>query len=402
MMPAPARERPLALAELLPARECDRLARALTALVDADVRIVDCDGRTLCGSAREGIAGEFAARQRIVLEWELDPVGYLEIAGGTPERAALAVEWLTMLMKATARYRMASDLHHVAIEADYEALQQQHAALVDSEQRYRALATQLEERVAEQVKAIEHTQRSLYQSGKLASVGQLAAGMAHEINNPIGFMRSNLGSARGYLEELRGQPGAAAQAVLLEDFDALLQECIDGADRIARIVADLKMFSRVDQGGRRDCDLNQVVRSACAVLAPQLPAAVQVELELADLPACGGDPAGLGEAVFNLAQNAAQAIDGSGTITIGTARDADCIALEIADTGRGMPEAVQSRIFDPFFTTRPVGQGTGLGLTVARDVVTACRGTIHVQSREGQGTCVRILLPVADSAREAE
>jgi signal transduction histidine kinase len=300
---------------------------------------------------------------------------------------------------------MVTDLHLEAVRADYAKLQQQNEALKLSEARYRELAESLDRKVKEQLQVLDERQRQLYQAERLASIGQLAAGVAHEINNPLGFAASNLASASRYLErfaELKAACGegeaAAAWARLdldfiLEDFAGLLAETTQGLERIANIVKDLKGFSSVDQPEEQVVDVNALLDSLCAVIAGQKPAGVELRKEFGDVPQILCLPGHLGQALHNLLGNAFRAVGEHGTVTVRTFRNGDFLRLQIVDDGCGMDAETLARAFDPFFTTRPVGQGTGLGLTVARDIVLAHSGRIYLESQPGAGSTVTIDLP---------
>lgn len=312
-------------------------------------------------------------------------------------------------MQSGARYFMASEMHIEVVKEDFAELQRKHAALQESEARYKSLAEHLDERVKVQVGTIESTQRQLYQAEKMASVGQLAAGVAHEINNPIGFIRSNLSTALGYVRKITGmaeliktqgstQLAAAWKAAdldfVLEDFASLLNESISGADRVTRIVADLKGFSNVDQAEEETVNLNDNIRSVCNVAASQINKQADLKLTLGELPALRCHAGHLNQVFLNLLLNAAQAMKTRGEIHIQSGVVNKQICISFSDTGSGIPADVLPRIFDPFFTTHEVGSGTGLGLTVCRDIITALGGRIEVESAPGTGTKFTIYLPV--------
>jgi signal transduction histidine kinase len=315
-----------------------------------------------------------------------------------------------LLLGSVVRYRMAVDLHEEAVREDYAALQQKHAALEISEARYRKLNEELEQRVREQVATIDAAQRQLYQVEKLASVGQLAAGVAHEINNPIGFIRSNLNTARRYADTVRGlqsvvATGDAAQIAaawqrldmdfVLGDFVELIDDSIAGADRVARIVTDLKGFSNVDRPEEAVIDLNDNLRSACNVMATRLPPGATIEQDLQPLPPFLCLPGHLNQVFLNVLLNAAQAVaPETGRVAVRSRAVDGEIRIEIGDNGCGIAPEDLPRVFDPFFTTRGVGQGTGLGLTVGRDIVLVHNGRMDIASRPGAGTTVTITLPV--------
>lgn len=397
-------DRELSLRELLGGVNLAMLAEQLKRLAGGEAGLETKQGEALWAMPPGGID-----LIRVEVCHELEPMGFLVASGSDRQRVEAAARLLEMLLKANARYHMASELHLEVVHEDYEALQRKHAELAASEGRYKALAENLEQRVTEQVKTIESAQRQLFQAEKMASVGQLAAGMAHEINNPVGFVRSNLSTAQSYVEKLErlaqlakasGDAEVAAYwrqenlDFILEDFATLLAESIAGADRVARIVADLKDFSKVDQAEEQIADINTCIRSVCNVASAQISKQAELVLALADLPPTRCRPGHLNQVFLNLLLNAAQAMDRPGQIRIATRVERETIGIEISDTGRGMAPEVLDRIFDPFFTTREVGQGTGLGLTVARDIVAAHGGMLSVASKQGQGTIFTIKLPI--------
>lgn len=390
------------LDDLLPQVERDRLHSALAVLLDAPFCLLDARGIPLPHESE--VAGE-----RVPLVLELEPVGYLESLCGDANRQRAAKVLVEMLLRNAARYRMASRLHLESVRADYETLQLKHSALQQSEARFRALSETLEQRVKEQVKTIDGAHRQLYQAEKMASVGQLAAGVAHEINNPIGFIRSNLNSAHGYVKQLAGlAPIVKARDAnqladiwqkkqfdeLLQDFSELLQESISGADRVARIVADLKNFSSVDRAGVENVDLNDCIRSVCNVAGAHAAEHAKIELKLGALPRLDCNAGHINQALMNILLNAIKAIKENGRIIVRSKAANQEIVISISDTGSGIPGDVLPRIFDPFFTTHNVGQGTGLGLSVCRDIIIAHGGRIEVESEPGQGTTFVIYLPV--------
>jgi signal transduction histidine kinase len=298
---------------------------------------------------------------------------------------------------------MVSELHLEAIAADFEKLKIEHLSVQESEARCKALAAELEQRVKEQVAILEERQRQLYQAEKLASVGQLAAGVAHEINNPIGFIHSNLTTFADYLDkfaQLRSRLDEARRAwadldldFVLADGRELVADSTAGADRIARIVHDLRGFSNIDRPEEEMVDVNDSLRAACAVIVGQKPAGVALRLDLQAVPPLLCLPGLLNQVFLNLLINALQAVGRQGEIRVGSHLEGTHIVITIGDNGEGIAADVLPRVFEPFFTTRDVGQGTGLGLTVARDVVQVHGGSIELESAIGRGTTVRIDLP---------
>jgi signal transduction histidine kinase len=408
-LPLPAFDRELDLEDLLSGIDRKKLMQSVCQLLGVPARLVSANGKLSLGEKLTTVYARTPVRS------EIEAVAYLEVSTNAGKRLAAAGNMLEMLLRSTARYLMASDLHLEAVQSDYEELVSKHAALMKSERKYKELAEHLEQRVAEQVKIIEDAQRQLYQAEKMASVGQLAAGIAHEINNPMGFINSNLAIASDYVETISGFTEQLRQSVaseefesiwkevdldfVLEDFKTLLQESINGAERVTTIVKDLKDFSNIDRVDEEIADINTVIRSACNIARNEL--GTDIELELAELPSTRCQPGHLGQAWLNLLRNAAQAINGKGRITIQTSSKDGRIMVRISDTGVGMSEDVMNRAFEPFFTSREVGQGTGLGLTVSRDIIQAHGGDIKIESKEGQGTTVSLWLPVVTQINSA-
>jgi len=268
----------------------------------------------------------------------------------------------------------------------------------------------LEQRVEQRTRELAEASRQLMQSEKLAAIGQLAAGVAHEINNPIGFVNSNLGTLSRYFGDLKavidayrsGDAGRIAAAVeaadlefLLDDARDLLDESLDGLGRVKKIVQDLRDFSRVDRGGREPTDLNAALASTLRVAAGQLGAGTEIVTEFGELPPVVCDAARINQVFLNLLLNAAQAIAGQGRITVRSGRDDDGVWVSVEDTGCGIPPEIRDHIFEPFFTTRPVGQGTGLGLSTCHDIVVKEHGgRIDVDSQPGRGSVFRVRLPL--------
>ena len=269
--------------------------------------------------------------------------------------------------------------------------------------------------LAATVTRLEQTQSQLLQSEKMAAVGQLAAGVAHEINNPIGFVTSNMGSLSGYVDQLfgvidvyraaaptmppaqRATVNAACQAIeldyLREDIPSLLSETREGLARVTRIVSDLRDFSHTDDGQWVPADLNHALESALNVAANEIRYKATVVKALAQLPPVTCITSQINQVLVNLLVNAAQAIDSKGVITVRSGVQADQVWLEVSDTGRGMSADVQNRIFEPFYTTKAVGQGTGLGLSITWEIINRHHGQVVVSSTPGQGSTFRITLP---------
>lgn len=388
------------LGELLDSRTLEKIAPALHALLEGDLAVLDADEALLWGELSVD-----ARREPLVIE--LEPIGFLASKEIVPERLAAGGRLLTALLRAESRFKMASTLHLEAVAEDFESLKREHARLLESESRYRKLSEELEARVKAQVAELEERQQMLYEAEKLASVGQLAAGMAHEINNPLGFVRSNLNSFKSYLQSFaqlkeRLTDGAAAWQALdldfmLEDGADLLVDTDKGLERIARIVSDLKSFSNVDRATEEFADLNASLHQAVNVLQGQLPPGITFKLDLLPLPNLVCLPGHLNQLFFNLLRNAIQAIEDSGRsgiVRIGSEADNEGITVRIHDDGVGMTVEQREKAFQPFYTTRRVGAGAGLGLSTARNIMQAHSGRIDIESTVDAGTTVTLFFPV--------
>jgi hemerythrin-like metal-binding protein len=323
-----------------------------------------------------------------------------------------------------ARERAAGERSAAAVQPLLDALSTMYSVLAG---RKAALETKVAVRTAELesernelasvLKKMERSQSQLLQSEKMAAIGQLAAGVAHEINNPVGFVSSNLGTLKTYVQQLlevidahgavRADPGnTAAQArlaqavakadldYLREDIVALLQESHDGLGRVRRIVSDLKDFSHVDEAQWQQADLNAGLESTLNVVWSEIKYKADVVRHLGELPAVPCIAAQINQVFMNLLVNAAQAIEQRGTITLSSRVEGEQAVVEIADTGKGIAPEVLGRIFEPFFTTKPVGKGTGLGLSIAWDIVKKHNGQLGVRSTPGEGTCFELRLPL--------
>jgi PAS domain S-box-containing protein len=247
--------------------------------------------------------------------------------------------------------------------------------------------------------AQRRSERLLRERQKLESVGILAAGVAHEVNNPLAFVRSNLGHVRGQLERLlkRAELDRNADADLLELPD-VFDESIEGLDRITQIVRDMLRFSRIPEEGAEAVDLNDVVREALRLAALDRHHVVRAREDLVGgLPRVMGSPNRLVQVLLNLLLNAKQALAGraDAVVEVETEWDGHHVLVRVRDNGPGIPEDQIERIFDPFFTTRDPSEGTGLGLSIAFDIVREHHGKLEVESLHGHGACFTVRLPAA-------
>jgi len=301
------------------------------------------------------------------------------------------------------------------------ALQHAKAQMETEIEERKSVQAALEHEKEEQrqlIRKLEDAHSQLLQSEKLASIGQLAAGVAHEINNPIGFVNSNLGTLKNYVDDLlqlidlyetsqhllAADPALQSRVktmrdkadleFLREDISTLITESIDGTARVRRIVQDLRDFSRVDSAEWQWADLHAGLESTLNVVSNEIKYKADVVRELGTIPLVECRPSQLNQVFMNLLVNAAQSIPEHGTITLRSGCANEDVWISISDTGQGIPPELLTRIFDPFFTTKPVGKGTGLGLSVSYGIVDKHGGHIDVQSRPGQGTTFTIRLPV--------
>ena len=242
--------------------------------------------------------------------------------------------------------------------------------------------------VAQDITQQQELKRRLAVSERMASVGTLAAGVAHEINNPLSFIKSNLSYVRDYIEHGEGEA---------EDILSALDDASTGAERVRKIVLALKGFSRVEESGPlSDIDVRSAVDQALTIAVSQLRNRAKLVVDLDHLPRVRGDEGRLSQVFLNLLVNAAQAIpEGSPTkheVRV-TSRVLDGqVEVAVTDTGCGMSEQVRRRLFDPFFTTKPVGVGTGLGLYICHNIIAGMRGEMSVESTEGKGSTFRVRL----------
>jgi len=296
----------------------------------------------------------------------------------------------------------------------------------------------------EELKRLQASQSQVIHTTKLASLGQMVAGVAHEINTPLGFVKSNVEVVGDLLDDYRTlvkqydaavqvclQPvdlifnadkasldklvkhveearrklfearAAVEKSPLLKDAKELLGDASEGLAQLSTLVLNLKGFSRVDRDGMDTMDLNEGIESALMIAQHQLRDRVKVVRHLQALPKVRCMPSQMNQVFLNLITNAAQAIDGDGTLTIASHVDGGHVQMDFTDTGCGIPDDVLPKIFDPFFTTKPVGEGTGLGLSIVHKIVKGHGGSIKVRTTPRKGTTFSVSLPVDGSGAAA-
>jgi signal transduction histidine kinase len=273
----------------------------------------------------------------------------------------------------------------------------------------------LEHSLAEQNRVLRETQAALVQTEKLAGLGRLAAGVAHEINNPIAYVTNNLAvlrrdtqSALAVLDAYQsGDAAAAAKLAKAADlgyfrdtFPRLCDKTLEGLHRVRDIVRNLRDFARLDEAEFKEADLNAAVLSSIEIVAHQArEKGVKLETAFQPLPPVLCHPGKVNQVFLNLLANAIQATESGGSVTARSRPDPAGVVVEVSDTGCGIQPEHRSRLFEPFFTTKPIGQGTGLGLSVSFGIVRDHGGAIEVESEVGRGTTFRVRLPLKPVVR---
>ena len=321
-------------------------------------------------------------------------------------------------------------------------LETEYQSRLEAENELTQLNQSLEEKIARRTQALsekndlleqsnkelKETQQQLFQAEKMASVGQLAAGVAHEINNPVGFVSSNLNTLTDYLsmfqilmtlvKKLQPDADIEAQKALIteihqfyaqhdfdfisEDVTPLIEESVEGLARVSEIVKGLKVFSRIDSDEKQWFDLNHCLNTTLTMVNNKLKYICKVEKQFADLPRVYFNVGKLTQVFTNLLINAGQAIEATGkqgVISVHTYLQGKQVIVDITDTGCGISEENLEKLFNPFFTTKPEGQGTGLGLSITYGIIQEHGGSIEVTSKEGEGSRFIITLPVGDNSQ---
>jgi len=266
-------------------------------------------------------------------------------------------------------------------------------------------------------KELKNTQSQLIQSEKMGSLGQLVAGIAHELNNPISFIYANMKQLENYVEGINAvlaELGDKAEGKLPEDLekkldeldkkydlkyirgdiDELIDESLEGSQRVKDLVLNLRNFSRLDEAEFKSVNLHEGLDSSLKLLNNEFKNRIEVIREYGDIPPVYCNPGQINQVFMNLLINAGQAITGKGSIRVRTHSENETVFIEVKDTGKGIPADIRDKIFDPFFTTKDVGEGTGLGLSISYNIIKEHGGKIRVDSEPGEGTEFIIALPI--------
>ena len=374
---------------------------------------------------------------KVALIHELETIGWLvletdaEQAVGDTSLLALGqftARMIHRMINLAYRNRMTAGLHGQVVADSYARLKKKAAQLARSEEKYRLLAENLEIEVEKKTREIRDTQLRLLQQEKMASIGQLAAGMAHEINNPVGFVISNLNTFKNIgadLANLIGQyrqltallsggtrDGQAVRRIkermaaidaliqeidldfVLEDTASLIEESLDGAKRVKIIVQNLRDFTHPSIESAESVDFNSCMETTLAILSSHAMPDIRISRQYGTIPQVTCRLREINQVFFNILKNAFQAVGDRGDITIKTSADNEAVTVSISDTGPGIDQVHLGSIFDPFFTTREVGGGTGLGLFQAYSTVKSHGGTIAVDSQLGKGSTFTVTIPI--------
>ena len=366
------------------------------------------------------------------IEYELEIIGYLAVCGPRQIKQQLVdqgragVSLLKQLVRLKHQTMLTSGLHGLVVEESFADLKKKAAQLAISEEKYRNLSANLEIEVKKKTEEIRMAHAHMMQQEKMAAIGQLSAGMAHEINNPLGFILSNLTTLKSYAQDLTtlmqhyrelanlfngsNHDGLSTSVqdqcnviekseqtldgtFLLADIPVLVDESLAGAQRIQKIVKDLKAVARPGETQSELINIHESLDAVLTIVQNRISPQVEVCKIFKPVPLIHGYPQEISQIWLNLILNALDALENHGTLTIATRSDRGQVVVSIRDSGKGIVSTDLSKIFDPFYTTKEVGQGTGLGLHLVYQLITKHGGRIEVKSEVDQGTTFTAHLP---------
>lgn len=372
----------------------------------------------------EGMANMAADSMQRALYHEGEQIGTLcflfsDVTDQAVGIADLAAACMQILIPNTVRRLLSTALHTSVVNLSYTEVLDANVKLQASEKKYRELAESLEKKVEARTGELKKAHARLLQQEKMVSTGQLAAGMAHEINNPLGFISSNINTFEGYVQRMKemlqfqrdllsDSDGALKKASelwrrlkidhILQDAPELIRQSKEGAERVRQIVANLKGFSHVDDAREDFVEINEELDRTIGVLEHESRGKATFIRHYGNLPKYFCRPGLISQVFLNIIQNAIQASDTPVQIMITTAEDQGSITVKIEDDGPGIAESVLDRVFEPFFSTKDVGKGTGLGLSIAYDIVREHGGDLSVSSIPGEGAVFAITFPLKEQA----
>jgi two-component system NtrC family sensor kinase len=410
------------LAEIIADEDVVPLIKGIVRAGAAAVEVTDENDKVLWRSRDGADAGHSVHNLPLHMEGEI--VGKVSVSGARGDEARLGglaevfQAALSIILANKLKRILTTEIHSTVVSQSYEELLEINRQLAASEDRYRNLAESLEVKVEERTEDLKRAHARLLQQEKLASIGQLAAGVAHEINNPLGFIYSNLQTMDKYvvrfmemldfyrrailettgkealLESCLRKWAELKMDVICADVFELIRQSLGGAQRVKKIVSDLKAFSHVDEVGECQADLNAEIDKTINVLSHEVPQGAEIVRTYGPLPGFVCKPALICQVFLNLLLNAVQSRRNGLRLVIATMHDGESIRISFADNGPGIPDEIKNRIFEPFYTTRDVGSGAGMGLTVAHDIISGYGGTIEVNCPAGGGAIFLITLPV--------
>lgn len=408
------------LSDLLCPSEIDSVLKAAIATGVQFAQLTDAASGTTWHQPPDGTPAPTAQKKTQLIYSEGEPIGTLLLAGAdnTPIDSILQllVTTIQLLIRSSFQRQLTTEVHTTTVAQSYAELMSSHEKLKQSEQEYRDLAASLDTTVKQRTAELERTYMQLIQNEKMSCVGQLAAGVAHEINTPMGFITSNLSTLQKYIQRLLTMQDALERRLttcegldltemlalkkqlkidyIRDDAAALIDQSIEGAQRISSIVSDLKNFSHVDNINNSSLNLNDELDRTLAVLASKLPASATIKKAYQPLPSQSLPAAAISQVLFNILLNAIEAGGEQLQLILSTAQTATQIIIAIHDNGSGIPADILPHIFEPFFTTKEVGQGTGMGLALARQTIQQLGGQLELECPASGGSVATIRLPL--------
>lgn len=408
------------LLELLQSSEIREILRESTLHMPLHVSIRLEDGSVVCSAGDKNLLSSLR-KISMPLSLEGEEIGDILVSRDQSDAvlegvSAILRGAISVVLNNNLKRMLTAEMHTSVVTKTYDELLAKNLDLAASEAKYRELAQSLELKVQERTAELGMVHARLLQQEKLASIGQLAAGVAHEINNPIGFINSNLATLKKYVTRLMGMIDwyqeqtslsgplnaaafSKANELKLElvksDVWALLEQSLAGTERVKKIVADLKGVSHVDEIDGEKFNLKLEIDRTLSVMKAQLPSDAKVECDLAETPPIIGSGALFCQALFNMIHNAVQAVPSGLVLKLKSWCSDRKVFFSVSDNGPGVPEDLQGRIFDPFFTTREVGAGTGMGLAVVYDIVKKSGGTVSVGTVQGGGAVFEMEFPLS-------
>ncbi len=370
-----------------------------------------------------GPSDEDAVSEKHPLYHEGEVAGHIIVCGGDnkdniEDISRIVLNAIKIILQSSYKTMLATETHKTVMNQSYEELLESNKKLQASESRYRELAGNLEKEVLKRTEELKRVHAKLLQQDKIASVGQLAAGVAHEINNPLGFISSNINTLQQYVSKFRDmlttyhdameKPDVTADDreqllqkwnklkldFIMADVKDLIKESLNGTERVKKIVSDLRGFSHIDEASKVEIDINREIDRTLNVLSHEIPKDAEIIRDYGNLSLFTGNAARICQVFFNIILNAIQAKRDGLRLTITTRSTNHLIRIAFADNGPGIPDNIRNRIFEPFFTTKAVGTGTGMGLNVSYEIITSYGGSIEVESCKDKGTTFSLSLPL--------